>query len=150
MFPQYFRVRNAPKLPFVYLELCTSTGKTFFLILQKKKYGKIDKLLVNFNYQNVNFLCLSHHYLNSSSLSLRWSRSLAATHSFLYGVFPKLLIYDMLNKRLHITKSDVSLILLCETSFKRALPLDTNVSLLRPRATFVANTKFVSETQKCF
>ena len=41
------------------------TWRTCFLFLLENATTKKGKQLVNFDYQNVNFLCLRHHYVNS-------------------------------------------------------------------------------------
>ena len=51
-----------------------SIETTYFLFLLENMATKKGKQLVNFDYQNVNSLCLHHHYINSSCLVLCFSR----------------------------------------------------------------------------
>ena len=65
VFPQLFRVLlNFHECFYNSIE----TQRTCFLFLlentAKRKRGK-GKQLVNFDFQNVNFICLHHHYVNN-------------------------------------------------------------------------------------
>ena len=64
MFLSSYRNTSSPKLSQVFLQL-DRTWKMCLLFLLENTLTKKGKQLVNFDYQNVNSLCLHHYYVNS-------------------------------------------------------------------------------------
>jgi len=56
---------SSPKLSWVFLQLDRNTENMFSISFRKHHDKKEGKQLVNFDYQNVNFICLRYHYVNS-------------------------------------------------------------------------------------
>ena len=57
---------SSPRLSRVPLSLDRNTKYMFSISFRKQSDGKKEKKLVNFDYQNVNSLCLSYHHVDSS------------------------------------------------------------------------------------